>query len=215
MEQDLSLSSLFIDSAASLGVSVTPEQSKSFIIYLDQLKAWNRTTNLTSITEDVEIVIKHFIDSIAVLNAVDFEANSLVFDIGTGAGFPGIPLKIIRQDLRMVLIEPSKKKASFLRYIVGLLRLQQMEIYEGSLESLTSDFGERERAKYVLARGIKYDFILDLSKIILSVNGKIVPFLAMPIDREHLIGRAKCENEYSFELPMGYGHRVIASLAVI
>ena len=215
MEHDLSLSSLFIDGAASLGISVTPEQSKSFIIYLDQLKAWNRTTNLTSITEDVEIVIKHFIDSIAVLNAVDFEANSLVFDIGTGAGFPGIPLKIIRQDLRMVLIEPSKKKASFLRYIVGLLRLKQMEIYEGSLESLASDFSERERAKYVLARGIKYDFILDLSKTILSVNGKIVPFLAMPIDREHLTGRAKCENEYSFELPMGYGHRVIASLAVI
>ena len=215
MEQDLSLSSLVIDSAASFGISVTPEQSKSFIIYLDQLKTWNRTTNLTSITEDVEIVIKHFIDSAAVLNAVDFEANSLIFDIGTGAGFPGIPLKIIRQDLRMVLIEPSKKKASFLRYIVGLLRLQQMEIYEGSLESLASDFGERERAKYVLARGIKYDFILDQSKTILSVNGRIVPFLAMPIDREHLAGRAKCENEYSFELPMGYGHRVIASLAVI
>lgn len=185
------------------------------MIYLNQLKAWNQTTNLTSITNDDEIVIKHFIDSIAVLNAVDFQANSLVFDIGTGAGFPGIPLKIMRQDLRMVLVEPSKKKVSFLRYMVGLLRLEQMEIYEGSLESLASEFDEREPANYVLARGIKYDFILELSHTILSPNGKIIPFLSTPIDRARLTGKTKCENEYSFDLPMDYGHRVIASLSMI
>ena len=214
MEQELSLSSLLVDSAAALGIPITSEQSKNFMIYLDQLKSWNRTTNLTSITKDDEIVIKHFIDSIAVLNAIDFQIGSLVFDIGTGAGFPGVPLKIMRQDLRMVLIEPSKKKASFLRYIVGLLRLEQVDIFEGSLESFASDFSGREPADYILARGIKYDFILELSKTLLSTCGKIIPFLSMPIDHARLSGKAKCENEYSFDLPMGFGHRVIASISM-
>jgi 16S rRNA (guanine527-N7)-methyltransferase len=215
VEHEFSISSLLVDSAASLGISITAEQSKSFMVYLDQLKTWNRTTNLTSITDDAEIVIKHFIDSIAAINAVDFHVGSLVCDVGTGAGFPGIPLKIMRQDLRMVLIEPSKKKASFLRYIVGLLRLNQMDIFEGSLESFAGNFTGKEKADYILARGIKYDFILGLSQAILSMNGKIIPFLSMPIDRTGLIGGATCENEYSFDLPMGLGHRVIASISMI
>lgn len=214
MEQELSLSSLLVNSAASLGITISDEQSKSFMVYLDQLKLWNRTTNLTSITKDDEIIVKHFIDSIAVLNAVYFQVGSLVFDIGTGAGFPGIPLKIMRHDLRMVLIEPSKKKASFLRYIVGLLRLKQVNIFEGSLESFADDFTGKEPANYVLARGIKYEFIIGLSKTILSTNGKIIPFLSMPIDATRLIGGAKCDNEYSFDLPMGFGHRVIASISM-
>jgi len=185
------------------------------MVYLDQLKLWNKTTNLTSITDDTEIVIKHFIDSIAALKAIDVPLGVLMFDIGTGAGFPGIPLKIMRQDLQMVLIEPSKKKASFLRYIVGLLRLEQVEIYEGSLESFAEKFGDREPAQYILARGIKYEFILGLSQVILARQGRIVPFLSMPIDRAQVMGRAKCEHEYSFDLPMGFGHRVIASLSMI
>lgn len=185
------------------------------MVYLDQLKLWNKTTNLTSITDDTEIVIKHFIDSLAVLKAIDVPTGCLVFDVGTGAGFPGIPLKIMRQDLRMVLIEPSKKKSSFLRYIVGLLRLGQVEIYEGSLESFAAKFDEREPAQYIMARGIKYEFILGLSQVILTRQGRIVPFLSMPIDRAQLMGRAKCEHEYSFDLPMGLGHRVIVSLSMI
>lgn len=185
------------------------------MIYLEQLKSWNRTTNLTSITNDTEIIIKHFIDSLAVLKAVDFQPGSLVFDVGAGAGFPGIPIKIMRQDLRMVLIEPSKKKSSFLRFIVGLLRLEQVDIYEGSLESFEGSFAKKEAASYIMARGIKFDFILRLSKSILAMDGKIILFLSMPIDLTRLSGQAKCEHEYSFDLPMGYGHRVITSLSLV
>ena len=77
---------------------MTAEQISKFMIYLNQLKEWNKTTNLTSIVKDEEIVIKHFIDSIAAINAERFIDGSLIFDIGSGAGFPGIPIKILTRS---------------------------------------------------------------------------------------------------------------------
>ena len=109
---------------------MTAEHVSKFMIYLKQLKEWNKTTNLTSIVKDEEVVIKHFIDSIAAIKAENFVDGSLIFDIGSGAGFPGIPIKILRPDLRLVLVEPSKKKSSFLRYIIGLLKLRDVDIFE-------------------------------------------------------------------------------------
>lgn len=184
------------------------------MVYLDQLKEWNKTTNLTSITKDEEIVVKHFIDSIAAVKAENFGDRSLLFDIGSGPGFPGIPLKILRPDLRLVLVEPSKKKSSFLRYIVGLLKLDHVDIYEGPLEQFTESFAEKEPANYLIARGIKFEFILDRSKAILTKTGMIILFLSACIDKSRLNSQTVIEKEYSFNLPMGYGTRVITSLSL-
>lgn len=183
------------------------------MIYLNQLKEWNKTTNLTSIVKDEEIVIKHFIDSIAAIKAENFIDGSLIFDIGSGAGLPGVPLKILRPDLRLVLIEPSNKKSSFLRYIVGLLRLEHVDIFEGSLEKFAENFEKREPANYLIARGIKFEFILDLSKTILKRTGLVILFLSTFVDRLRLPPLATIKTEYSFELPMGYGTRVITCLS--
>jgi 16S rRNA (guanine527-N7)-methyltransferase len=193
---------------------MTAEQISKFMTYLKQLKEWNKTTNLTSIVKDEEIVIKHFIDSIAAIKAERFIDGSLVFDIGSGAGFPGIPIKILRPDLRLVLIEPSKKKSSFLRYIIGLLKLENVDVFEGSLEQLAEDSTDREQANYIVARGIKFEFIIDLARIILTSNGRILLFLSTFVDRARIDSKAIVENEYSFDLPIGYGTRVVASLSL-
>ena len=193
---------------------MTAEQISKFMIYLKQLKEWNKITNLTSIVKDEEIVIKHFIDSIAVLKAEVFVDGSLIFDIGSGAGFPGIPIKILRPDLRLVLVEPSKKKSSFLRYIIGLLRLENVDVFEGSLEQLADDFTNREQANYIVARGIKFEFIIDLSRTILISNGRILLFLSTLVDRSRIGSKTTVENEYSFNLPIGYGTRVVSSLSL-
>lgn len=182
--------------------------------YLNQLKEWNKVTNLTSIVRDEEITIKHFFDSIAAIKAENFIDGSLIFDIGSGAGFPGVPLKILRPDLRFVLVEPSKKKTSFLRYIIGLLKLEHVDIFEGSLEQFTETFAEKEPANYLVARGIKFEFILDLSRSILASTGRVILFLSGFVDRSRLGARTVIENEYSFDLPMGYGTRVITSLSL-
>ena len=183
MEQRQSLSEFLTKSALSIGIQIAPDQLRQCIQYLNELKSWNKTTNLTSITDDREIITKHFLDSIAALNVAHFPNGALLLDVGTGAGFPGIPLKIMRSDLRVVLIEPSKKKCSFLRYVVGLLRLEQVEIYEGSLESFCNMFNGRERASHIMARGIRYEFILYLSKTIRVNGGHIIFFFSSSIDQ--------------------------------
>ncbi len=213
VEQKSDVQSLLSATSSSIGIDLTAEQIGKFTIYLSQLKKWNKTTNLTSIVKDEEIVIKHFIDSIAAVNAESFTKGSLIFDIGSGAGFPGIPLKIIRPDLRFVLVEPSKKKSSFLRYIVGLLKLEHVDIFEGSLENFTETFDGREPASYLVARGIRFEFILDLSKFILTNKGMAILFLSTLVDRSKLARQTTIVKEYQFELPMGYGTRVITCLS--
>lgn len=213
VEQKSDIQSLLSSASSSIGIDLTAEQISKFTIYLDQLKEWNKTTNLTSIVKDEEIVIKHFIDSIAAVHAENFAKESLIFDIGTGAGFPGIPLKIIRPDLRFVLVEPSKKKSSFLRYIVGLLNLEHVDIFEESLEHFTRTFDRREPANYLVARGIRFEFILDLSKSILTKHGMVILFLSTFIDKSKLTRETLIVKEYPFELPMEYGTRVITCLS--
>lgn len=214
VEHKTDIQSLLSISASSIGVDLTADQSGKLITYLEQLKKWNETTNLTSIVKDEEIVVKHFIDSIAAVRAESFMDGSLVFDIGTGAGFPGIPIKILRPDLRFVLIEPSKKKSSFLRYITGLLRLKDVDIFEGSMEQFVSNSINQEQANYIVARGIKFEFIIDLSRAILTKNGRILLFLSTLVDKSRTNSKAIIENEYSFDLPMGYGTRVITSISL-
>lgn len=215
VEHQQNLSDFLIESALALGIRVEAEQSRQCLQYLDMLKSWNKTTNLTSITDDREIVTKHFVDSIATIKAVNFDQGSLLFDVGTGAGFPGLPIKIMRPDLRMVLIEPSKKKCSFLRYVVGLLRLTQIEIYEGSLESFAAGLIDKERASYVLARGIKYDFLLRLAPTILVSGGRLILFLSSGFDEDQLPTYLKFYGKFSFDLPLSHGHREITSLVMI
>jgi 16S rRNA (guanine527-N7)-methyltransferase len=214
VEQRADIQALLSSSASSIGINMTADHVSKFMIYLKQLKEWNKTTNLTSIVKDEEVVIKHFIDSVAAIKAENFIDGSLIFDIGSGAGFPGIPIKILRPDLRLVLVEPSKKKSSFLRYIIGLLKLNNVDVFEGSLEQLAEDFTDREQANYIVARGIKFEFIIDLSRIILTSNGRILLFLSTLVDRARIDSTATVENEYSFDLPIGYGTRVIASLSL-
>jgi 16S rRNA (guanine527-N7)-methyltransferase len=120
----------------SLGITPSDDRIKCFSIYLTELKKWNRACNLTAMRNDRDIVIKHFIDSLLYLNPMQ-EGFVRVADVGSGAGFPGIPIKIIRSDIAMYLIEPSSKKAAFLRHISRQLHLDKIEIIEKRVEELT------------------------------------------------------------------------------
>lgn len=103
------------------GFPLDPVQVDQFVIYWSELKRWNSRMNLTSIRTDQEIIVKHFLDSLSVLQYFDIKPGDSVIDIGTGAGFPGLPIKIYIPDIKLVLVEPSSKKASFLRFLVSQL----------------------------------------------------------------------------------------------
>jgi len=117
------------------GFTPSDEQINAFMTYLSELKKWNRAYNLTGLKEDKEIITMHFLDSLLYLRAMPDETITLA-DIGTGAGFPGIPIKIIRPDIQMYLIEPSGKKAAFLRHIIRQIQLKQIAVIEKRIEEI-------------------------------------------------------------------------------
>ena len=100
------------------GFPLSEYQAAQFNLFRTELLRWNERVNLTAITDDNDIVHKHFLDSLSVLERISLRSSDSVVDVGTGAGFPGLVLKIYMPDLRLTLIESSKKKVSFLKYLV-------------------------------------------------------------------------------------------------
>ena len=115
------------------GINLDEKEQELFGIYLRELIEWNRKINITSIKTTEDIVIKHFLDSLMVLNYITLSGR--VADIGSGGGFPGIPLKIKKPSLYVVLMESNRKKANFLRHTIRSLGLQGIEVYNGRAES--------------------------------------------------------------------------------
>jgi 16S rRNA (guanine527-N7)-methyltransferase len=126
---------LLKEGLAELGLPPSDDLLNAFMTFLAELRKWNRAYNLTGLKKDEDIVIKHFLDSLLYLNAMP-DGELKVADIGSGAGFPGIPIKIIRPEIEMYLIEPSKKKSAFLRHIIRQLRMERIEVLEKSIEEI-------------------------------------------------------------------------------
>ena len=126
---------LFKKGLHELGIAFSEEQIHAFMVFLEELKKWNRVYNLTGIGDDKDIVIKHFLDSLLYLKALP-EGAIRVADIGSGAGFPGLPVKIIRPEIELYLIEPSGKKTAFLRHITNKIGLDRIEVIEKRVEEV-------------------------------------------------------------------------------
>jgi 16S rRNA (guanine527-N7)-methyltransferase len=126
---------ILTEGMSELNIAPTKRSAENFIIYLEELKKWNHTYNLTAITDNKDIIIKHFLDSLLYLRFIPAGSWD-VCDIGSGAGFPGVPIAIVRNDLTMTLIEPSGKKAAFLRHITRTLSLTNIKILESKADNV-------------------------------------------------------------------------------
>jgi len=214
MEQEDHLASLLRNSVEQLGLHLRADQISRFMIYLDQLRAWNRSVNLTAIANDEEIIIKHFVDSLAALKAENISNSATLLDVGTGAGFPGIPLTIAREDLAVTLLEPAHKKISFLHFIVGLLRLPRIQIVHGTLERFVES-SPHQIFDYVTTRALKQEVLLQHSRSLLSDSGKAILYLSRRLCRSELKNDWLVVNEYDFDLPKHLGRRVVSVLAAV
>lgn len=108
--------------------SLTDEMAEKFMLYLKEIQAWNKHINLTTITDEKRIILYHFQDSLILRKYVDLSQISGLVDIGSGAGFPGIPLAICNPAMHIILIEVKRKKIEFLQYIIDLLHLTHVEV---------------------------------------------------------------------------------------
>lgn len=143
--------------AEKLGIHLTPTHLEQFETYYQELVAWNRRVNLTSITGYEEVQVKHFLDSLTVALAVKPPAGGErlnVIDVGTGAGLPGVPLRILLPGIRLVLLEATAKKAKFLSHLVARLGLGDVEVVVGRAEEVAHRAGYRERFGLVLSRAV-------------------------------------------------------------
>ena len=137
-----------------MGIEISHKQAEQFIKYKDILLEWNRKMNLTTITEEREIIIKHFLDSLSCIQTKYLKNTGKMIDIGTGAGFPGIPLKIILPDIKLTLLDSLKKRIGFLEEVCAELDLGGIEFIHGRAEDFGQNKNYREKYKYVVSRAV-------------------------------------------------------------
>ncbi|MCX7942169.1 MAG: 16S rRNA (guanine(527)-N(7))-methyltransferase RsmG [Dictyoglomaceae bacterium] len=165
-------SKFFLEKLKILEIYPLSSQEELFYKYLENLMIWNRKINLTSIEKEEEIILKHFIDSLTCSLALKEEIIEKVIDVGTGAGFPGIPLKIIFPSWKLTLLESQKKKIEFLKELINNLELQDVEIIWDRAENLAKKENYREKYDLVLARGVaKPNVVLEYTIPFLKLNG--------------------------------------------
>lgn len=137
-----------------ISVSLKSQQLDAFRWYRSELISWNKRFNLTAITDPVGIEVRHFLDSLTCIRAVGSQPWGRVIDVGTGAGFPGLPLKIICPQIRLTLLEATKKKVDFCQHVVDELALEGVDVIHGRAEVLAHEVDHRSCYDWALARAV-------------------------------------------------------------
>ena len=162
--------------ARKLGLHLSPLQLEQFDTYYQELMDWNQRVNLTAITDYDEVQIKHFLDSLTVTLFLNAQAGGLrVIDVGTGAGLPGVPLKIIHPDIKLTLLEATAKKADFLQHLKRQPGLGDVEVVVGRAEDIAHKDGYCEKFDLVLSRAVaSLPALVELTLPFCRIGGSVV-----------------------------------------
>ena len=203
------MSQIFESKLNELGINLTDKQKQQFDKFYELLVEWNKVMNLTGITEYEEVNEKHFVDSLSIVKAIDMESLQSIIDVGTGAGFPGIPLKIAFPHLKVVLLDSLNKRINFLNEVISELELTDIKTIHGRAEDYAKQTEYREKFDLCVSRAVAN--LSTLSEYCLpyvSVNGLFIPYKSGEIDEElenskkavKVLG-GKIENVVKFQLP--------------
>jgi 16S rRNA (guanine527-N7)-methyltransferase len=196
--------------ASAFGVPLTQAQLDQCVRYTNLLLQTNEHTNLTRITAPADVAIKHFVDSLTVLSAVtDLKPGASVADVGTGAGFPGVVLKIVRPDLKLTLLDSLGKRLTFLREVAEVLELQDVAFVHARAEEAGRDTAHRDQYDLVTARAVAaLPTLLEWCTPLCAVQGRFVAMKASGADDELSISDTavrelgiRLENDLALELP--------------
>ena len=172
--------------ARELGIELSTLQMEQFDLYQKELLQWNAKTNLISEKSAQEIVSRHFLDSLTALQFIDNHAGRII-DIGSGAGFPGIPLKIVCPDLQLYLMESNRKKVSFLKHIIRLLNFTETFVLHERAENLIKNNKWKDFFDVVISRAaFKLPEFLSLGAFFLAPQGKLIALKGRDVENEFL-----------------------------
>ena len=157
--------------------------AEKFAVYMELLREWNEKINLTAITDEEGILVKHFFDSCSISEFVD--NNSKIIDIGTGAGFPGLPLKIVNDTLNLTLVDSLNKRIKFLNEVKNKLGLKNVETVHGRAEDVGIDNKYREKYDFVVSRAVaELRILVEYLLPLVKVGGKVIAMKGPNIDEE-------------------------------
>ena len=183
-----------IDGASKLDMDLDKAQIEKFVLYKVLLQEWNQKINITSIIDDEEIDIKHFLDSIIPFKTELFKNNIRVIDIGTGGGFPGIPLKIINESLDMVLLDSTNKKIRFLEEVIEKLELNNISPIHGRAEELGRTEEHRERYDIAISRAVaSLDTLSEYALPFVNLGGHFISMKGPDVEEELEEGKRAIE----------------------
>lgn len=198
-------------------ITLTENQYEQFQKYFELLAEWNKKMNLTAITDESGVALKHFADSLSLLNFVDIPQNSSLADVGTGAGFPGVVLKIARPDIKLTLIDSLNKRLVFLGEVCAQLGIEA-ELIHSRAEDGARDEKLRESFDFVASRAVaRMNVLSEYCLPYVKVGGAFCAMKGAQANEEfkeslnaiNTLG-GKLENKYFFELPENGGERAIA-----
>lgn len=198
-------------------ITLTENQYEQFQKYFELLAEWNEKMNLTAITDESGVALKHFADSLSLLNFVDIPQNSSLADVGTGAGFPGVVLKIARPDIKLTLIDSLNKRLVFLGEVCAQLGIEA-ELIHSRAEDGARDEKLRESFDFAVSRAVaRMNVLSEYCLPYVKVGGAFCAMKGAQANEEfkeslnaiNTLG-GKLENKYFFELPENGGERAIA-----
>lgn len=198
-------------------ITLTENQYEQFQKYFELLAEWNEKMNLTAITDESGVALKHFADSLSLLNFVDIPQNSTLADVGTGAGFPGVVLKIARPDIKLTLIDSLNKRLVFLNEVCAQLGIEA-ELIHSRAEDGARDEKLRESFDFAVSRAVaRMNVLSEYCLPYVKVGGAFCAMKGAQANEEfkeslnaiNTLG-GKLEKKYFFELPENGGERAIA-----
>ena len=207
-----------IENMKMISVELTNKQVSQFIKFYEMLVEWNKVMNLTGITEYDEVVMKHFVDSLSIVKVNGFDNVTSIIDVGTGAGFPGIPLKIVFPEIKITLLDSLHKRIKFLNAVIDELELENIETIHGRAEDFSKKEGYREQYDLCVSRAVaNLSTLAEYCLPFVRLGGKFISYKSGECENEVAAAKSaifllggKVEDVYKFSI--GEAQRAFISL---